>query len=47
MSWAGLVEHKRDKRNLCEVLCENLEKRDHLEELDIDGWILLKWVLRK
>jgi len=37
MSWAGLVEHKREKRNLYEVLCENLKKRDHLEELGIDG----------
>jgi hypothetical protein len=47
MIWAGLVEHKREKIKLYEVLGENLKKRDRLEELGIDGWILLKWVLRK
>jgi hypothetical protein len=34
MRWAGHVAHK------------NLKGRDHLEDLDFDGWIL-KWTLGK
>jgi hypothetical protein len=26
---------------------ENLKKRDHLEELGIDGSIILKWILKE
>jgi hypothetical protein len=29
------------------VLVENLKARDHFEDLDIDGRIVLKWVLKK
>jgi len=31
------VEHKREKRHLYEVLCQNMKKRDHLEEVGIDA----------
>jgi hypothetical protein len=26
---------------------ENLKRRDHLEELGVDGKIMLEWILRK
>jgi hypothetical protein len=25
---------------------ENLKRRDDLEDIDVGGWIILKWVLR-
>jgi hypothetical protein len=25
----------------------NLRKRDHLEDPDVDGWIILRWMFRK
>jgi hypothetical protein len=24
----------------------NLKKRDHCENIGVDGWIILKWILR-
>jgi hypothetical protein len=27
--------------------CENLKVRDHLGELDVNGWIILKWLIVK
>jgi len=29
------------------VLVEKSEKSDHLEDLGVDGWIILKWIMRK
>ena len=26
---------------------ENLKERDHLEDPDIAGWIILRWIFRK
>jgi hypothetical protein len=26
---------------------ENLKGRDHSEDLGVDGWIILEWILRK
>jgi hypothetical protein len=28
-------------------LSENLEERDHLEDVDVDGRILFRWILKK
>jgi len=30
-----------------QVLVGNLRERDHLEDLSIDGWIILRWIFRK
>ena len=28
------------------IFCENLKKRDNLEYLEVDGNIILKWILK-
>ena len=30
-----------------EFLWENLRERDHFEDLDVDGKIILKWIFKK
>jgi hypothetical protein len=32
--------------NACKIL-ENLKRRDQLEKYGINGWIILKWTLKK
>jgi len=34
-------------RNSCKILLENLKGRVHLEDLGVDGRIVLKWVLQE
>jgi len=34
------------KVNVCKVLKE-LKEGDHLEDLGVDGWLVLKWNLKK
>ena len=41
---SGFVE---EKRNAHGVLMGKLQERDRLEDLDLDGSILLKWILKK
>jgi len=37
-----------ERRSACMVLVGgNLRKRDHLDDPDVDGRIILKWVFRK
>jgi hypothetical protein len=36
-----------EMRNACRILSEHLKGRDHLENIGIDGRIILKWILRK
>jgi hypothetical protein len=40
------VDHSRTF-NLVVLRLESLKGGDHLEELGVDGWIILKWILRK
>jgi len=40
--WAGHLAHMVQKRNTSGFLWENLKERDSLEELGIDGLIILK-----
>ena len=41
MTWAGHVTHMGGKLNVCKVLKE-LKERDHLEDLGVDGGLILK-----
>jgi hypothetical protein len=34
-------------RNSFRILVAKIKERGHLEDLDVDGKILLKWILRK
>jgi hypothetical protein len=41
---SGFVE---EKGNAHGDLMENLKERDHLEDIEVDGSIVLKWILKK
>jgi hypothetical protein len=36
-----------EMRNAYKTFVRNMKERNHLEELDVDGRIILKWILRK
>jgi len=42
----GHVAHMGERRGLYKVLLERTDGRNHLEDLVIDGRIILKWVLK-
>ena len=43
--WAGNVACMGVKRNAYKVLAGKLKERDHLEELHIDGKVILTWIV--
>jgi len=47
MRWAGHVAGKTQNRNLTVSKRKNLKETDNLEDLDVDGRITLKWVVKK
>ena len=46
MRWAGHVTHMGGKVNVCKVL-KALKEGDHLEDVGVDGGLVLKWILKK
>jgi hypothetical protein len=46
MAWAGLVACTGGMRNAYKNCSENLKKRDHSEDLGIDGKIILESILK-
>jgi hypothetical protein len=46
MRLAEHVARMRDE-NECNILVGNLKGKNHLEELGVDGKVLLKWTLGK
>jgi hypothetical protein len=47
MRWAGHVTRVGDRRGVAGLLCGELRKRDHLEDLGVDGKIIVKWIFKK
>jgi hypothetical protein len=47
MRWEGHVVHMGEMKNEYKILVENLNARDHLEDIGVDGRIILKWILEK
>jgi hypothetical protein len=47
MRWAGHVACMGDRRGAYRVLVGDLRERDHLEDLGIDGRIILTWIFKK
>jgi hypothetical protein len=41
------ARHVAWKGNACKMLSENLKQEDDFENLDIDGRIMLKWILKE
>jgi hypothetical protein len=35
------------KRNACRILTESQKEKDHYEDLDLGGWIIIKLILEK
>ena len=46
MRWAGHVARMGDSRAVYRVLWGNMKGRDHLGDADLDGRIILRWILR-
>jgi len=47
MRWAGHVARVGERRGVYGVLVGNPEEKDHLENLGVDGRIILRWIFRK
>jgi hypothetical protein len=47
MGWQGHVARIGDTRGAYRVWYGNLGERDNLEDLGIDGRVILKWVFKK
>jgi len=41
------MQHKWEMRSACKRLVGNLKGRDQLGDLSVDGWIILKWILKE
>jgi len=47
MRLAGHVARKGNEETYARLQLENLEERDHLEDLGVYGKIILEWILGK
>jgi hypothetical protein len=47
MRWSGHVVCMLDLRNVYRILVGKLKGRNCLEDLGVDGRIILKWIIRK
>ena len=47
MKWAGHVGRMGERRGVYRVLVGKPGEKNHLEDLDVDGTIILRWIFRK
>jgi hypothetical protein len=49
MKWAGHVAHMGEMRNAYTLLVGKPEekRRDHLEDLGVNGRVIIKWILQR
>jgi hypothetical protein len=47
MWWMGYVACRVEKRGVYRVLVKKREGKNHLEDLAVDGKIILRWIFRK
>jgi hypothetical protein len=47
MRWAGHVARKEDGRSAYRIRWGAIREREHLEDLGVDGIIILTWILKK
>jgi len=47
MRWAGHVARMGERRGVYRVLVGKPEGKNHLEDPDVDGRIILRWIFRK
>jgi hypothetical protein len=47
MRWAGHIAHIGEMRNAYNILVGKSEGNNHSEDLDVDGKIILEWILGK
>jgi hypothetical protein len=47
MRWAGFLGRKAERRGVYRVLVGRPEGTNHLEDPDLDGRIILRWIFRK
>jgi hypothetical protein len=45
--WAGHVAQITEKRKLIGCWYESQREGDHLEDQDVGGWIILRWILER
>jgi hypothetical protein len=47
MRWAGHVARMGEKRNAYRLLMVKTEGKNHQEDQDVGGWIILGWILER
>jgi hypothetical protein len=47
LRWVGYVARMGEKRNAYRLLVGKPEERDHWEDQEIGGWIILGWILER
>ena len=45
MGWAGRVARMEERRGVYSILGGEPEEKNHMEDPDVDGSIILRWIL--